>query len=56
MNCFCVGIFHEYEGRMKYPYTQTMNLDLQTRIHHELVLVFMPYYFCFDYIMFNVQF
>ncbi len=24
--------------------------DLQTRIHDELVLVFMPYYFCFDYI------
>ncbi len=22
--------------------------DLQTRIHHELVLVVMPYYFCFD--------
>ncbi len=52
----CVGIFHESEGRMKYPYTKTMKLDLQTRKHHELVLVFMPYYFCFDYIMFNVQF
>ncbi len=22
--------------------------DLQTRIYHELVLVFMLYYFCFD--------
>ncbi len=31
-----------------YAYTKTINLYLQTRIHHELVLVFMPYYFCFD--------
>ncbi len=56
VNCFWVGIFHESFGLMKYPYTKTMNLHLQTRIHHELVLGFMPYYFCFDYIMFNVQF
>ncbi len=37
MNCFCVGIFNESEEP-----------DLQTRIHHELVLVFMSCYFCFD--------
>ncbi len=56
VNCFCVGIFYESEGRMKYPYTKTINLHLQARIHHELVLVFMPYYFCFDYINVYVQF
>ncbi len=39
MNCFCVWIFHESFGLMKYPYTKTINLHLQTRIHHELVLV-----------------
>ncbi len=48
VNCFCVGIFHESEGRMKYPFTKNNEPDLQTRIHHELVLVFMPSYFCFD--------
>ncbi len=26
VNCFCVWIFHEYFGLMKYPYTKTMNL------------------------------
>ncbi len=26
MNCFCVGIFHESEARMKYTNTQSMNL------------------------------
>ncbi len=26
-------------GLMKYPYTKTIHLDLQTRIHHSLVLV-----------------
>ncbi len=22
VNCFCVGIFHESEGQMKYPFTK----------------------------------
>ncbi len=36
---FCEGIFHSSFGLMKYPYTKTIHLDLQTRIHHSLVLV-----------------
>ncbi len=42
-NYFCVGIFYESEGWMKYPYTKHW-----TWSHHELILVFMQYYFCFD--------
>ncbi len=37
--CFCVGIFHSSFGLMKYPYTKTIHLHLQTTIHHSLVLV-----------------
>ncbi len=37
--CFCVEIFHSSFGLMKYPYTKTIHLHLQTRIHHSLVLV-----------------
>ncbi len=48
VNCFCARIFHESEGRMKYPFTKTMNLISKQGYHHELVLVFMPCYFCFD--------
>ncbi len=42
VNCFCVGIFHEISLH------KNNESDLQTRIHDKLVLVFMPYYFCFD--------
>ncbi len=37
--CFCVGIFHSSFGLMKYPYTKTIHLHLQKRIHNSLVLV-----------------
>ncbi len=36
---FCDGIFYFSFVLMKYPYTKTIHLDLQTRIHHSLVLV-----------------
>ncbi len=40
--CFCVGIFHSSFGLMKYPYTKTIHVHLQTRIHHSLVLDISP--------------
>ncbi len=36
---FCEEIFHSSFGMMKYPYTKIFHLNLQTRIHHSLVLV-----------------
>ncbi len=43
VSCFCIGIRLNEISLHK-----NIESDLQTRIHHDLVLVFMPYYFCFD--------
>ncbi len=50
VKCFCVGIFHESAGLVKYPYQNNEN-DIH-KWFSELVLVFMPYYYWF-YIDFN---
>ncbi len=51
VNCFCVGIFHDFEGQVKYNYKKTMN-TISTDGHHDLVLVVIPYYHWLD-IAFN---
>ncbi len=56
VNCFCVGIFHESEGRMKYPYTKTMNLISRQRYIMSWFFFFCRATFVLMILMFNVQF
>ncbi len=42
VHCFCVEIFHSSFRLMIYSNTKIIHLDLQTRIHHSLVLVIIP--------------
>ncbi len=56
VNCLCVGIFHESEGPMKYPFTKTMNLISKQGYITNWFLFLSSATFVLMILMFNVQF
>ncbi len=56
VNCFCVRIFHESEGRMKYLYTKTMNLIFRQGYIMNWFLFLCRTTSVLIILMFNIQF